>query len=82
MNKKYWWQGMRFKEVAWRWTAVNLFFTWHYGRNPVSHNRFLYVGVGPFLGFDFYWPKERKPKESVEPVIWDDIGISSEGRMK
>lgn len=52
-------RGMRFKEVSWRWTAINLLFTWHGGRNPVSGHRFLYVGVGPFLGFDFYWPAER-----------------------
>jgi hypothetical protein len=53
-------RGMKFKEVSWRWTAINLFFTWHGGRNPVSGHRFLYIGVGPFLGFDFYWPEERK----------------------
>jgi hypothetical protein len=56
-------KGMRFKEVSWRWTAINLFFTWHGGRNPVSGHKFLYIGIGPFLGFDFYWPEERKESE-------------------
>lgn len=51
--------GMRFKEVSWRWTAINLFLTWHGGRNPVSGHKFLYVGIGPFFGLDFYWPAER-----------------------
>ena len=52
-------KGMRFKKVSWNWMALNLLFTIHGGRNPVSNHKFLYVGVGPFLGFDFYWPKER-----------------------
>lgn len=52
-------KGIRFKKVSWNWTAINLFFTWHGGRNPVSGHRFLYIGAGPFLGFDFYWPNER-----------------------
>jgi hypothetical protein len=60
-------KGIRFKKVSWNWTAINLFFTWHGGRNPVSGHRFLYIGTGPFLGFDFYWPKERieHPLETV-----------------
>jgi hypothetical protein len=61
-------RGVKFKEVSWRWTAINILFTWHGGRNPVNGHRFLYIGVGPFLGFDFYWPNERK--QTAQTSAW------------
>lgn len=50
---------MRLKRVAWNWTTLSLLFTIHKGRNPATGKRFLYVGVGPFLGFDFHWPEDE-----------------------
>lgn len=47
---------MRLKRVAWNWGSIIVGI--HYGRNPVSHKRFLYVGLGPFLGLDFHWPED------------------------
>ena len=47
---------MRFKRVSWNWGSFIVGV--HYGRNPISNDRFLYIGLGPFLGLDFYWPKD------------------------
>jgi hypothetical protein len=49
---------MRLKRVAWNWGSVIIGV--HYGRNPASLKRFLYVGLGPFLGLDFHWPEDDK----------------------
>jgi len=43
--------GWRFKKVSWNWTSCC--FGFHAGRNPVSGKRFMYIGLGPFLGLDF-----------------------------
>lgn len=48
---------MRFKKVTWNWLSVLVGF--HYGRNPRSGERFLHIGLGPFLGLDFYWPEDE-----------------------
>lgn len=48
---------MKFKRVTWNWGSFILGV--HYGRNPVSGARFLYIGLGPFLGLDFYWPEDK-----------------------
>lgn len=49
-------RGIRFKKFTWNWTSFIIGV--HAGRNPVSGKRFLYIGLGPFLGMDFHWPED------------------------
>lgn len=48
---------MRFRRASWNWGSLIVGI--HYGRNPATGARFLYVGLGPFLGIDFYWPEDH-----------------------
>jgi hypothetical protein len=66
---------MRFKKFTWNWTSFIVGV--HAGRNPVSGKRFLYVGLGPFLGLDFHWPKDNPSSEPVapgHPADWQNDG--------
>lgn len=49
---------MKFKKFTWNWLSILIGF--HYGRNPVNGQRFLHIGLGPFLGIDFYWPEDQE----------------------
>lgn len=42
---------MRFKRVT--FNPLSIMIGFHYGRNPVSGQRFLHVGFFPMLGLDF-----------------------------
>lgn len=42
---------MRFKGVFWNWFSPMVGV--HYGRNPVSHQRFLHVAPVPFLSLEW-----------------------------
>lgn len=56
---------MRFKKFTFNLLSIMIGF--HYGRNPVSGDRFLHVAPVPFFGIDFYWPADsanRIPFES------------------
>jgi hypothetical protein len=42
---------MRFKRITFNLLSIMVGF--HYGRNPVTGQRFLHVAPIPFVGFDF-----------------------------
>lgn len=51
---------MKFKKFTWNWFSFLI--GYHYGRNPVNQQRFLHIGLGPFLGIDFHWPEDTEPR--------------------
>lgn len=55
---------MRFKKFTFNLLSIMIGF--HYGRNPVSGERFLHVAPIPFFGIDFDFPKDHhRPIEDI-----------------
>lgn len=67
---------MRFKKFT--FNLLSFMIGFHYGRNPISGERFLHVAPIPFFGIDFYWPRELKQNHEAPP--WAGLGTHGKGR--